>query len=154
MTLCVSTGNNLTGSDRAITQVLHISQLLLIYLFLFHMTSSFILSMTSMAITSAETTTIEAIVMRLEVSTGMGEFWHFYTVAVCDCVLHLYDFLHSRSLRLCIASVRFLTQSQSSTVYFICTISNPDGAAAGYCICLFWQHFSDLYLRHALTDFN
>ena len=31
--------------------------------------------------------------------------------------------LHSRSLWLCISSVRFLTQSQSATVYFICTIS-------------------------------
>ena len=31
--------------------------------------------------------------------------------------------LHSRSLRLCISSVRFLTQSQSATVYFICMIS-------------------------------
>ena len=40
-----------------------------------------------------------------------------YTVAVCDCVFLLYDFLHSRSLRLCISSVRFL--------------SYPAGAAAG-----------------------
>ena len=39
-----------------------------------------------------------------------------YTVAVCDCVFHLYDFLHSRSLRLCISSVRFLSSSSSSSV--------------------------------------
>ena len=37
-----------------------------------------------------------------------------YTVAVCDCVFLLYDFLHSRSLRLCISSVRFLSSSSSS----------------------------------------
>ena len=36
-----------------------------------------------------------------------------YTVAVCDCVFLLYDFLHSRSLRLCISSVRFLSSSSS-----------------------------------------
>ena len=62
-------------------------------------------------------------------------FFCFYTVAVCDCVFLLYDFflltqsqsatvyffctisffLHSRSLRLCISSVRFLSSSSVNT---------------------------------------
>ena len=71
-----------------------------------------------------------------------------YTVAVCDCVFHLYDF--------------FLTQSQSSTVYFICTISflHSRRTVTVYFFCtissssFFCQHFSDLYLEHDLTDFN
>ena len=55
---------------------------------------------------------------------------------------YLFHYLHSRSLRLCISSVRFLTQSQSATVFCICTIS------------FFCQHFKVLYLRHDLTDID
>ena len=62
-----------------------------------------------------------------------------YTVAVCDCVFLLYDFLHSRSLRLCISSVRFLTQSQSATVYFFCTISYT--VAVGDCVLYLYDFF-------------
>ena len=76
--------------------------------------------------------------------SGAGFYiaWVSYTVAVCDCVFHLYDFLHSRSLRLCISSVRFLTQSQSATVYFICMISffllllTQSQSATVYFICM------------------
>ena len=39
----------------------------------------------------------------------------YYTVAVCDCVFLLYDFLHSRSLRLFLSSVRFLSSSSVNT---------------------------------------
>ena len=43
---------------------------------------------------------------------------------ICVTMLFLLAiFLHSRSLRLCISSVWFLTQSQSATVYFFCMIS-------------------------------
>ena len=41
----------------------------------------------------------------------------FYTVAVCDCVFHLYNFLHSRSRRLCFVSVRFLSSVNISKSY-------------------------------------
>ena len=43
-----------------------------------------------------------------------------YTVAVCDCVFLLYDFLHSRSLRLCISSVRFLSSSSYTVAVCDC----------------------------------
>ena len=43
-----------------------------------------------------------------------------YTVAVCDCVFLLYDFLHSRSLRLCISSVRFLKLGGSPNLFLSC----------------------------------
>ena len=43
-----------------------------------------------------------------------------YTVAVCDCVFLLYDFSHSRSLRLCSSSVRFLyTVAVCDCVFFL-----------------------------------
>ena len=74
-----------------------------------------------------------------------------YIVIVCDCVFLLYDFLHSRSLRLCISSVRFLSSyiyihsgSLRLHVYFICTIY----------FFFFCQHFKDLYLHYVLTDFD
>ena len=47
--------------------------------------------------------------------------WFFlYTVAVCDCVFLLYDFLHSRSLRLCISSVWFLSSSSYTVAVCDC----------------------------------
>ena len=47
-----------------------------------------------------------------------------------------HNFLHSRSLRLCISSVRFLTQSQSATVYFICMISYTVAVLVNYVLWL------------------
>ena len=63
----------------------------------------------------------------------------------CSCLENIAtNFLRSCSLRLCISSVQFhlLTQSQSATVFCICTIS------------FFCQHFKVLYLRHDLTDID
>ena len=73
----------------------------------------------------------------------------------CSCIFRtteagLNKLLHSRSLRLCISSVRFLTQSQSATVYFFCTIS----FFFFFFFFFFCQHFKVLYLRHDLTDFD
>ena len=48
-----------------------------------------------------------------------------YTVAVCDCVFLLYDFLHSRSLRLCLSSVRFLSSSVNTSKTYISDMPWP-----------------------------
>ena len=109
-----------------------------------------------------------------------------YTVAVCDCVFLLYDFLSCRRSRRILFLTRFfflsfflLTQSQSATVYFFCTISytvavcdcvfllydffllllTQSQSATVYFFCtisffFFCQHFKVLYLRHDLTDFD
>ena len=52
-------------------------------------------------------------------------------------------FLNSRSLRLCISSVRFLLTVAVATLSFFCTISSSVNT-----------HFSDVYLKHDLTDFD
>ena len=49
----------------------------------------------------------------------------------------------------CIRWTGFFTQSQSATVYCICTIS-----FFFFFFFFFCQHFIDLYLQHDLTDFD
>ena len=70
----------------------------------------------------------------------VSSFFFLHSRSLRLCISSVW--LHSRSLRLCISSVRFLTQSQSATVFCICTIS------------FFCQHFKVLYLRHDLTDID
>ena len=61
-------------------------------------------------------------------------------------------FLHSRSLRLCISSVRFLTQSQSATVYFFCTISYT--VAVCDCVFLLYDFLPCRSIRQGLVSYS
>ena len=53
-----------------------------------------------------------------------------YTVAVCDCVFHLYDFF-----LLLLLLLLLLTQPQSATVYFFCTISSSSSSSYTVAVC-------------------
>ena len=69
-----------------------------------------------------------------------------YTVAVCDCVFHLYDFFLLLLLLL-------LTQPQSATVYFFCTISSSSSSyTVAVCDCVF--HLYDFFLLLLSSSVN
>ena len=62
------------------------------------------------------------------------------------------SFLHSRSLRLCISSVWFLTQSQSATVYFFCTISYT--VAVCDCVFLLYDFLPCRSIRQGIVSYS